>query len=656
MKNTFLSHKRHGFGISLLAVLALAQSACSVTDTSGTSGLVCPASIAEKTETPLDVSSFAVPVTAQAGDVSTFSNFTVTGNVVYERYFPRVSTPFGLDYTGATVAKGTLPVRRAIVQVMSGTTPLASGMTDDNGNYSVPTVTPMGTTLFVRVLSRSTTPTYTADGIGGPTQENCNGGGWDIRVVNNVTNNSASTNDPSLRPQYALDSSTFAAPAMGGVGMSQMTAALTWNSVGSTYSERAGAPFALLDTAISAIETACQGRAAIVFPVLYMNWSIDNTNTNGNRYAGNITTSFFTTETSAKTANLYILGKNGVDTDELDNHVVAHEFGHFLENKIYRSDSIGGSHSSLDHLDTRLAFGEGFGNAFSGMVHSDPIYTDTSGTAQATGFRIDVSAAPGATALTPIDDKGLWSEASMQYLLYHLWSLNSNSFSRIHNILENFQKTTSAVTNGLTFASYYAQVYGAASEDLSNTWSGAGFMSSPINALCTGPCSGAVYSPFDKDNDLGFGYAAGTGAANERHYKQNSGSTFPAPFWQIYRPLVSGANPATTHDKISWGGYSVSSTNLNKFGLHRLYTVTATSSTTTVSVTSISQGSETCASNDLLDMAVYGTGVLLGADEKSSGSTSNCPSVTFCTTAGQTYVIDVIGFGTVNAYNLSVSP
>jgi hypothetical protein len=641
-------------GVSLLSLLAIAQSACSVTDTTGSSGLVCSASIAEtKTEVPLDASAFSVPVAAQGGDVSTFANFTVTGNVVYERYFPRTSTPFGLDYAGATVAKATLPVRRAIVQVMSGSTPIASGITDDSGNYSVPTVVAQGSTLFVRVLSRSSATSNSPDGVA---PNNCSGASWDIRVVNNVTNNSSSTNDPSLRAQYALDSSTFLAPAMGTANVSQMTAAITWNGT-NAYTLRAGAPFALLDTAISSIETACQGRSNISFPVIYMNWSVDNTNTSGNRYDGNISTSFFTTETSAKTANLYILGKAGIDTDELDNHVVAHEFGHFLENKIYRSDSIGGSHGSLDHLDPRLAFGEGFGNAFSGMVHADPIYTDTSGTTQQSGFRINVSTAPGATAGTPIDDKGIWSEASMQYMLYHLWEQNSSNFSRIHNILENYQKTTSAATNGLTFASYYAQVYGQTSEDLTSTWSGAGFMSSPMNALCTGSCSAGspVYSPFDTDNDLGFAYASGT--AGERHYKQQTlGSAFPAPFWQVYRPLVSGVNAATTHDKISLGGYSLTSSNLNKFGLHRLYTVTATSSSTTVSVSSITQGGEACNTNDLLDMAVYGKGVLLGADETTSGATANCPKVTFCSTAGQTYVIDVIGFGTVNAYNLSVSP
>ena len=115
-------------------------------------------------------------------------------------------------------------------------------------------------------------------------------------------------------------------------------------------------------------------------------------------------------------------------------------------------------------------------------------------------------------------------------------------------------------------------------------------------------------------------------------------------------------NAATEHDRISFGGYGVTSDNLNKFGLRRLYKVTATGSRTTVSVASITQGTHTCSSGDLLDMGVYSKGVLIGLDEAQDGATSNCPSVTFCSTPGQTYIVEIAGFGTVGAYSLSVSP
>lgn len=625
-------HLNRFFLTALGLASALAATGCSELTPGGASGLVCSSSLPVEDEAKIEVPAFAVPLSAQGGDVSAMATFTVAGLVQYQKYGLASSR---IDYTGGTT---TSPVRRAIVQIMSGSTPIATGMTNDAGNYSI-SVTTSAASISVRVLSRSTVTNYVSDGLG---SNNCSGGGWDIRVVNNVTNNSSSQSNADLRPQYALDSSSIA--VTGSAITQNMTAAMAFS--GSAYTQRAGAPFAVLDTAISAIETACQGRANITFPTLYMNWSADNTTASGNRYQGNILTSFFTTETSSRVANLYILGKVNVDTDELDTHVVAHEFGHFLENKIYRSDSIGGRHSLTDSLDPRLAFGEGFGNAFSGIVHADPYYIDTNDTNQQSGFTIDVSQVPSNN-----NDRGPWSERSMQYMLYHMATQRGN-FGAIHNILENFQKTSQASTNGLTFISYYAQQYGQTGDDLSTTWSNAGTLNSPLNALCTGSCSAGspAYSPWDTDNDLGFAY---TGT---RRYNQLSSNSFHEDFWRLYRPLVSGANAATEHDRISFGGYAQTSDNLNKFGLRRLYSVTATGTTTTVSVASITQGSETCSSNDLLDMAVYSKGVMVGLDEATSGSTANCPSVTFCSTPGQTYIVEIAGFGTVGAYSLSVSP
>ncbi len=589
---------------------------------------------------------FSVPLSSSS-TVGTLAAYTVSGTIQYERFLPGYSdngTPgttaddhVELDYTVTQTA----PVRRAVVQVLNGSTPIASGVTDDNGNYSIAVDVPVGTSLVVRTMARSTVTNYVKDAVGVGPDENCQGASWDIRVVNNVTNNVNSQSDHSLRPQYVLDSNPFVTAGASAI-TTNVTAAMTWN--GTTYTARSGAPFALLDTAIAGLETACQGRANISFPLLYMNWSADNTTTAGNRYQGNISTSFYTTELTSKIANLYILGKINVDTDELDRHIVAHEFGHYLENKIYRSDSIGGSHSLSDSLDPRLAFGEGFGNAFSAIVHNDGTYYDTSGATQATGFRIIVSNPPTAT-----DDRGPWSETSMQYLIWRLWSART-SFDRIGNILENYQKTTAAVTNGVTFASYYGQVYGVATDDLQTTWTNAGALNTTINALCTGDC-GTSFEIWDVDNNLGADY---TGT---RRYRQGgTGSTQTSEFWRLYRPLVSGTNASSTHDVIKFGGYSQTSTHLNKFGLRRLFKVTATSSQTTVRVSAISSGTTTCSNDDLLDMAVYSKGTIVGLDEAVSGASASCPTVTFCSTAGETYIVEVAGFGNVTSFTMAVSP
>ena len=65
------------------------------------------------------------------------------------------------------------------------------------------------------------------------------------------------------------------------------------------------------------------------------------------------------------------------DTDEFDQHVIAHEFGHYIENSFSRADNIGGAHGRGDKLDIRVAFGEGFGYAFSAIVLGDPVARDS---------------------------------------------------------------------------------------------------------------------------------------------------------------------------------------------------------------------------------------------------------------------------------------
>jgi len=72
--------------------------------------------------------------------------------------------------------------------------------------------------------------------------------------------------------------------------------------------------------------------------------------------------------------NLYILGDADSDTDEYDDHVIIHEWGHYFEQSFSRADSIGGPHGSGDRLDIRVAFGEGWGNAFSAIATDNPIY------------------------------------------------------------------------------------------------------------------------------------------------------------------------------------------------------------------------------------------------------------------------------------------
>jgi len=92
---------------------------------------------------------------------------------------------------------------------------------------------------------------------------------------------------------------------------------------------------------------------------------------------------------------IHVLGGDGSgDTDEFDDDVIWHEYGHFAEHRFARVDSPGGVHYPSDvHQDLRLAWSEGWSNFFSGAVKAwlrgqgltlsdnlaDSSYVDTTG-------------------------------------------------------------------------------------------------------------------------------------------------------------------------------------------------------------------------------------------------------------------------------------
>lgn len=563
----------------------------------------------------------AASTSGTAPDATPTTTFTVSGQITFD-YVPTENTVTGAANRLKYADKAARPARRVTVQAVSGSTVVATTTTDDLGNYSF-SVT--ASSVIIRALAASTVVANTTDAT---LPNNCSGATWDVRIVDNFTSLAASNTNPSLRPQYSVSSSTPLTSTTTGVNLN---AAITTNGV--NYTNRAGAPFNILDDIITEMELVCQGSANVTFPLLYVNWSSGNTANAGNRYDGDITTSFFTTEDYTglpDTGNIYILGEENVDTDELDKHVIAHEYGHYLEEKIFRSDSIGGSHSTSDSLDPRVAFGEGYGNAISAMTYNDTVYVDTSGANQGSGFTINTNTAPAG------DDRGVYSETSMQHLLWKLYenrdgTANSGSFDRIYNIMKNFQRTTTAFTTGLSFAAYYNQVYGGAAESLQVLWGTT--LSTAYNALCSGACTGTgdTADPFDVDNDIGIGY---NGAG--RKYPQGTGAAQTAAFWRLYTPLTISVNSSGT---VSQGGYGAVS---NKFGNVKWFSYTA-ASTATHHVTLNSAG---CGHN----LFVY------SLNNSTLGAAGCSAAAAIALTNGTTYIFTVNGTVDTTAYTIQVAP
>ena len=267
---------------------------------------------------------------------------TVSGQVTFDRV-PVVASR-GLDYA-ATVAA---PARGVTVELLQGGAVTASTTTNPAGNYSFDNVAP-NTDVALRVRAEMLR-------VGAPS--------FDFRVVDNV-------NGDAL---YTLAGTTF------NTGTANVTrnlhAASGWTGAAYTAT-RSAAPFAILDAAYDAVQLVLGAAPSTAFPALRFHWSTQNVPVAGSA-PGEIGSSLF-----RPNAGIFLLGAANQDTDEYDRHVIAHEFGHYLEHHFSRSDSIGGPHALTDQLDIRIAFGEAWGSAFAAMATGESVYVDSRGNGQA---------------------------------------------------------------------------------------------------------------------------------------------------------------------------------------------------------------------------------------------------------------------------------
>lgn len=363
------------------------------------------------------------------------ANVTITGRITFDRIPLDATAGNGLNPAGTVES----PAREVTVQAIaaSGGAVLAEATTDTGGNYSFSVAS--NTNLFIRaraeMIKTGTVPT------------------WNFSVHNN-------TNSDAL---YAVDG---AAASSGTANSTRDLNAPSGFGTSNYTGDRAAAPFAVLDTVFKAKELVLSATPDAAFPALSLFWSEDNRPTAGPFCPddGNIGTSSYIvfsageqdqcTVPATNPDGIYILGDfaagNG-DTDEFDESVIAHEFGHYIEDRFGRSDSIGGEHGgSASLLDLRVAFGEGWGNAFSAMALGGPIYRDSFNGVQ-DDFQIDMET----------DDtlnEGWFSEASVEEILWDLFDPANEpddtlalGFAPIYSVMTGAQVQTDAVTSIFSF-------------------------------------------------------------------------------------------------------------------------------------------------------------------------------------------------------------
>ena len=356
------------------------------------------------------------------------SAVTVAGKLQYEFVPPNLNCA-GLNFN----AIQTRPVRALTVQLIDGsdgTTVLDTTTTDDNGDYSFSNV---AVNIDVRIRVRAELKQSGAPG-------------WDVEVRDNVDTSAV---PPALaqRPLYVVQWDVFNT-GFADVLDADFTAETGWG--GSSYTgTRAAAPLAILDQIYTGMQSIIAERPTQVFPPLDAFWSVNNTLTSPlDIDAGELTASFYRGDIDS----LFLLGDASVDTEEFDDHVTMHEWGHYFEDNFSRSDSIGGPHTIGQSLDARLAFGEGFATALAAILLENQQYCDTAAVGTTAGFGLS-------TENNDSGPQGWMNEMSVATFLYDLWDTNvdgtdtgSIGFGPILDVMMGPQASTDSFTTLFSFA------------------------------------------------------------------------------------------------------------------------------------------------------------------------------------------------------------
>ncbi len=332
--------------------------------------------------------------------------------------FDRVpATNQGLDYD-ATYSS---PVREVLVKLFDDSgVEVAQSTTDINGFYRFDNLEK--NSLFrVRVYAQMKSIYY------------------EIEVVDNTQSYA----------QYLMEGSLVALTK--DTAKRDFHASSGWNN--GYQNPRVAAPYAILDTLYKTIAKLIEVGSDINLGHLQVNWSPLNKRVLGDKSKGNISTSHYDRE-----RNLWILGDADRDTDEYDIDVITHEFGHFLKSQISRQDSIGGQHSSTTKLDIRVAYEEGWCNAFAGIIHNKPEFIDT------TGYHQQLS------SVTNLEENldsnnGWFSEGSVQRIIYDLFDSSDDENDKLSLGFEPIFNVSSRVeTRYPAFLSIFTFIYGLKSE------------------------------------------------------------------------------------------------------------------------------------------------------------------------------------------------
>jgi len=450
------------------------------TQTAGSAVTLSSGTVAQPTFTAPGVATattltFSLTVTDNRGATSPAATVSInvnplpagslTGRITFVRIPFGAGTFAGLNY-GSPQSQ---PARGITVRALpaGGGAAIGTAVTDANGDYAM-TVT----------ANASVTIEVAAEMVRSGALPN-----WNFTV-----RDLPASPTPIPTPLPAILAYTDGQTFNAGTGAHNVVIPSGFNASGAVIGTRASAPFAILDTLYQGVTLVRSAAPNTNFPELVVDWGPNNIPEDG---------TFFTAST---VQHIVLTADVTADTDEFDQHVIAHEFGHYIEYNFSRADNIGGSHGVGDKLDPRVAFGEGFGYAFGAMVLNDPVtrdsYVDDTSPAGCSGIQcsstFNVESNPPASGGTN-GNFGCWcSESSVWSILWDIYDqvpdINdavSLGFIPMWNILSNEQRNTPAFTTIFSFISALKTANNSSATLIDTLVSAQNINSAGINAFAT---------------------------------------------------------------------------------------------------------------------------------------------------------------------------
>ncbi|MEJ0100237.1 MAG: hypothetical protein WDO12_11070 [Pseudomonadota bacterium] len=378
-------------------------------------------------ETVATTFTFALVATDNRGGLSPAATVTitvspstsavvVTGTVRFARAPFVDAYPYGLNYAAPVMQ----PARGLLIRALNGTSlaEISTATTSGTGTYSLNV--PANTNIVIQVVARL----QQGNTVSSPS--------WNVDVQNGAAGLPYSYSSAAFNTSTAVQNI-------------DIPLGIESTGVASATYARASGPFAILDTLYTVIQSVLTVNPTVKLPALYVDW--------GSQTAG----TFFSPTTSP---HLALTADLTEDTDEFDTHVIAHEFGHYIEYSFSRSDNIGGDHGLGDKLDPRVSWGEGWATAFGAIALNDPVYRDSfvdNGVSE--GFVFSTEHNPVTSGTPDYDGTGCWcNEASVYSMLWDLYDGTNDGgdtislgFAPIWAALTGAEATTPAFTTIFSF-------------------------------------------------------------------------------------------------------------------------------------------------------------------------------------------------------------